>query len=133
MIQAFAIRGADGGVRFRNKFVRTKKFVDEQAAGRFLYATWCTQAPGGVLANLFGRSMANQAGVTVMVRSGRLYAFDETAQPYELDPETLETIGLSQLGLPSARRPTPRTRRSIRRWATGSISVSSTDIDSPCT
>ena len=31
--------------------------------------------------------------------NGKLYAFDESSLPYELDPETLNTIGLSHLEL----------------------------------
>lgn len=97
MIQAFHIRA--GKVRFHNAFVRTKKYQEEETAGRFLYETWTTQAPGGLLANL-GANIGNQAGVTVIIRNDKLYAFDESSQPYELDPETLTTRGLSHLGLP---------------------------------
>lgn len=96
MIQA--IRISDGNAHFRNRFVRTKKYLDEESAGRYLYETWTTQAPGGMLTNV-GTNIANQAGVTVIRRGDKLYAFDESAQPYELDPETLKTIGESRLGL----------------------------------
>lgn len=97
LVQAFRFQ-PDGRVRFQSRFVQTAKYRDEEAAGRFLYATWTTQAPGGVLTNLFGQYLRNQAGVTVVARDGRLYAFDESTEPYELDPATLETIGLSDLG-----------------------------------
>ena len=97
MVQAFRI--GEGAVRYCNRFVRTAKFVDEEKAGRYRYATWTTQAPGGRLNNLFATSIRNQAGVSVVWKNGRLYAFDESTQPYELDPETLETVGLSHLGL----------------------------------
>jgi all-trans-8'-apo-beta-carotenal 15,15'-oxygenase len=99
LIQAFRFPGSGGAVRFRSRFVRTTKFTEEEAAARFRYATWTTQAPGGLLTNLFGRRMANQAGVTVVMRNGRLFAFDESAVPYELDPETLATLGPSTLGV----------------------------------
>ena len=97
MIQAFRI--GNGTVSFQNRFVRTAKFQAESRAGRFIYATWSTQAPGGVFANLLGGRFESQAGVTVLVRDGRLYAFDEYKPPYRLDPETLETMGESWLGL----------------------------------
>ena len=97
MVQAFRI--GDGVIQYRNRFVRTEKFVEEETAGRYLYATWTTQAPGGRFANLFGRTIRNQAGVSVIRKHDRLYAFDESAEPYELDPDTLDTIGLSRLGL----------------------------------
>lgn len=99
MVQAF--RFDDGGVHYRNRFVRTAKFVEEEAAGTFLYPSWSTQAPGGLIANFWGAGrIKSQAGVTVYLWRDRLYAFDEMGLPYELDPVTLDTIGESRLGLP---------------------------------
>ena len=99
MVQAFRIH--DRGVRFQNRFVQTQKYLDESAAGRFLYPTWSTQAPGGFWTNfLTANQLKSQAGITVAERNGRLYAFDESNLPYELVPETLETLGQSCLGLP---------------------------------
>jgi Lignostilbene-alpha,beta-dioxygenase and related enzymes len=43
MIRATSFAG--GSVRFRTRFVRTKKFEAEEKAGRFLYPTWTTPAP----------------------------------------------------------------------------------------
>ena len=98
MIQAFRI--TDGNVAFQNKFVRTAKYIEEAAAGEFLYATWTTQAPGGVLSNLLGGKTKSQAGITAMVRRGKLYAFDDSHPPYELDAATLKTKGFTDLGMP---------------------------------
>jgi len=99
MVQSFSFH--DRGVRYRNRFVRTRRFVDEEAAGRFLYPTWCTQASGGLLANIWrAGEVTSQAGVTVYRMNGRLYAFDEGSLPYELDPVTLATVGESSLGQP---------------------------------
>ena len=36
-----------GRARFRNRFVRTDKFLAEEKAGEFLRPTWTTRAPGG--------------------------------------------------------------------------------------
>ncbi|HWI40573.1 MAG TPA: carotenoid oxygenase family protein [Verrucomicrobiae bacterium] len=98
MIRSF--RFHDRGVTFRNRFVQTRKYLDEGRAGEFIYATWSTQAPGGMFANLFMNGLMNQAGVTVFRRGDSLYAFDESTLPYELDPETLETRGITSLGFP---------------------------------
>lgn len=99
MVHAFRFHA--GGVHYRNRFVRTAKFTEEEAAGKFIYPTWSTQAPGGLLANFMGVSrFKSQAGVTVYLRNGRLYAFDESFLPYEMDPVNLETVGESWLGLP---------------------------------
>ncbi len=98
MIQAFRI--VEGRVHFQNKFVRTKKYVHESRVGKFVYATWSTQAPGGVLDNFLGGKVESQSGVTAIVRNKKLYAFDEYRTPYELDPNTLETKGPADFGLP---------------------------------
>jgi all-trans-8'-apo-beta-carotenal 15,15'-oxygenase len=98
MVQSF--RFHDSGVHYRNRFVRTEKYRAEQAAGRFIYPSWSTQAPGGLLANFLRVGITGQAGITVFPWLGRLYAFDECSLPYELDPDTLESCGISRLGLP---------------------------------
>ena len=89
------------GVRFKNRFVQTDKFVAESAAGSYLYPTFSTQAPGGFLANIWGGGrIKSQAQISVVVWNNRLYAFDESNYPYEIDKTSLETIGVSRLGLP---------------------------------
>src|SRR5947208_2689492 len=84
MLQVYQFH--QGQVRFRTRFVRTAKYVAEEAAGRLLYRTWSTLAPGGMWANL-GLHLANQAEVTVIRRHETLYAFGGP-HPYALDPET---------------------------------------------
>ena len=91
MIQAFDF--SDDGVRFRNRFVRTAKFVAEERAGAYKYATWTTRAPGGVVANIGVPEILTQAGVTTLVKHDRLLAFGEVMLPYALDPASLETTG----------------------------------------
>lgn len=98
MMQAFYFH--DKGVRFRNRFIQTEKFIDESAADRFIYPTFSTQAPGGFLTNFWpGNMVKSQAQISVFVRQEKIYAFDESSQPYELDIETLQTNGVSYLGL----------------------------------
>lgn len=97
-VHAFHI--GKGSVRYVSRFVRTEKYIEESRIGKYRYATWSTREPGGMWANLGGGEIGNQAGVTVVSRNGKLFAFDEFRTPYELDPETLETVGLSLLGLP---------------------------------
>ena len=91
MVQAFQFR--DGKVSYRNRFVRTQKWLEEEKTGKYLYNTWTTRRPGGALKNAFMQGkFGSQAGVSVRVIKGRLFAFDESSLPYELDPETLETL-----------------------------------------
>lgn len=100
MVQAFDFRA--GKVRYRNRFVRTEKYLAEELAGRLTLPTWTTLAPGGVLQNM-GNRIKSQAGVTVVLKNHRLYAFDEVGLPYGLDPQTLDTLGAQAVGSPDAR------------------------------
>ena len=114
MIQCFDF--ADGRVRYRNRFVRTEKYLREETAGEWLYPTWTTPLPGGPLANL-GAPNKSQAGVAALIRDGRLLAMDEGVPEafYELDPDTLQTLG--PLALPGGlelRRLKPHTRTDPR-------------------
>ena len=92
MIQCFDLAG--GKARYRNRFVRTEKYLAEEAAGAWLHPTWTTPAPGGVVANV-GNRIRSQAGVATVVRDGRLLALDEGAPEafYAMDPDTLDTLG----------------------------------------
>jgi all-trans-8'-apo-beta-carotenal 15,15'-oxygenase len=92
---------ANGKVHYRNAFVRTSKFIAEEEADAFRFATWSMRRPGGMLANLGGGSVHSQAGVTVYPFNDILYAFDEISPAYGVDPQTLETIGEQALGDPA--------------------------------
>jgi all-trans-8'-apo-beta-carotenal 15,15'-oxygenase len=90
---------ADGVARYDARFVRTPKFLREEQAGRFVHPTWTTRAPGGMLSNLGGGRVESQAGVTVYDVGGRVYALDESSPIFELNPQTLDTIGPVAPGL----------------------------------
>ena len=94
MISAFALDGK--GVRFRNRFVRTKHYVRATRAGRLIDRGFTHQRPGGILANI-GRRPANTANTNVLVDEHRLLALWEAGRPHELDLDTLETIGICDL------------------------------------
>src|SRR5690242_13703742 len=73
----------DGKAHYSRRFVRTPKFLAEDAADRFLTPTWTTQAKG-FLSNL-GNRVPSQAGITSYLVNGALYALDEVAPGFELD------------------------------------------------
>jgi all-trans-8'-apo-beta-carotenal 15,15'-oxygenase len=79
------------GVRFANRFVRTTKFAREEEAGRLLFRTFGTAFEGDILKH--GIALESPANVSVYSFHGKLLAFGEQALPWELHPETLETIG----------------------------------------
>ena len=87
-----------GQVQFRNRYVRTAGYVAEQAAGKILYrGVFGTQKPGGWLANIFDLKAKNIANTNILYWNDRLLALWEGAEPYRLDPVTLETLGLDRL------------------------------------
>ncbi|MBL4667597.1 MAG: carotenoid oxygenase family protein [Sneathiella sp.] len=96
MIQAFHL--FDGTARYKNRFVQTQKYLEEESAGKFIYETWSTRAPGGFLSNLGLPRIKSQAGVTAVYRNDKLYAFDEVSSPYILDGDDLSTLGSESIG-----------------------------------
>lgn len=90
MVHGFTLR--DGRVHYQNRYVQTRKFRRESAAGRITERSFGTNRPGGVLANM-GRMIANTANTSVCWHGGRLLACYEAGLPHALDPVTLDTLG----------------------------------------
>lgn len=88
----------EGKAYFRNRFVRTEGFIQEQKAGKFLYrGVFGTKKAGGWLNNILDLKFKNIANTNVIYWGGKLLALWEAAQPYRLNPSTLETIGIDYL------------------------------------
>ncbi|BAY34135.1 lignostilbene-alpha,beta-dioxygenase [Nostoc carneum NIES-2107] len=84
----------NGRAHFRNRFIRTEGYLAEQKAGKILYrGAFGTQKPGGWLANIFDFKIKDIANTNVIYWGGKLLALWEAAEPYRLDPNTLETLG----------------------------------------
>jgi len=93
-----ALRFAGGQAELRNRFVRTEGWQAEEAADKFLYrGVFGTQKPGGAVANAFDLRLKNIANTHVVRLGDQLLALWEAAEPHALDPQTLETRGLSLL------------------------------------
>ncbi len=98
MISAVRFDGS-GGAHLRNRFVRTEGWLAEEQAGRFVRrGVFGTQKPGGPLANAFDMRLKNIANTHVVRLGDELLALWEASSPHALDPDTLETRGLSLLG-----------------------------------
>ncbi len=96
MITAIAFRG--GKAYFQNSFVKTKEFMEEQKAGKMLYrGVFGSQKPGGLFKNIFDLRLKNIANTNVIYWGNKLLALWEAAEPYRLDPYTLETLGIDYL------------------------------------
>ncbi len=96
MVNAIAFR--DGRAFYRNRYVRTKAYVEEQQAGKPLYrGVFGTQKPGGWLANAFDLNRKNIANTSMMYWGDKLLALWEGGNPHQINPHTLETIGRDTL------------------------------------
>ncbi|MEM1030227.1 MAG: carotenoid oxygenase family protein [Myxococcota bacterium] len=84
----------DGTVRYTNRFVRTRYFEREEAAGAMLYRGFGTNLPGGLRRNLMRLDFKNAANTNVIAHAGRLLTLWEGGLPHALDPQTLRTEGL---------------------------------------
>jgi len=82
MVHAFTLR--DGHAAYRNRWVRTPKFLAEREAGRPLGGAMFRE--GGV------------ANTNILAHAGRLLALEEAHAPIEVDPATLRTLGPRPLG-----------------------------------
>jgi all-trans-8'-apo-beta-carotenal 15,15'-oxygenase len=91
-----ALRFDADGASLVHRYVRSTKWVDEEAAGRALYRTFGTAFAGDRL--LRGIALASPVNVSVYPFAGRYLAFGEQGLPWDLDPETLETRGLYTFG-----------------------------------
>ncbi len=88
MIHAFSL--ADGRCQYRNRWVRTGKWLAERAAGEALYPSLrnMTDADPRALAAPWVAANTN-----VVMHAGKLFALVENAPPTAIDPETLATLG----------------------------------------
>jgi len=93
MISAVTFSG--GRAHFRNRYIRTRKYVEEKKRNQILFRGFGTQLEGGFRANFF-RPLSNPANTSVNWHGDKLCAFYEGSQPYRLDPATLETLGVER-------------------------------------
>ena len=82
---------ANGKVSHRGRFVQTQKFVEESAAGQFLYPAFGTNIDRRPIKTL---DTMNAANTNLLPFHGRLYALWEGGSATEVDPATLATLGI---------------------------------------
>jgi len=93
-----ALRFDGGGLRLTNRFVRTEGWQAEEKAGKPLYrGVFGTQKPGGLLANAFDLRLKNIANTHVVKLGDQLLALWEASSPHALNPDSLETKGITLL------------------------------------
>ena len=85
---------ADGQAHFKNRYVRTPGYCEEQEQGKITYrGVFGTEKSGGWTANAFDLRLKNVANTNVYYWGGKLMALWEASHPFSLNPGTLETEG----------------------------------------
>ncbi len=92
LLQQFVLDGT--GVRYRSRYVRTPSYQTER--GRSVRGTG-TLKPGGMLANI-GRPPRDPANTHAVIHNGVLLALSDVGRPWEIDPDTLATVGATSFG-----------------------------------
>ena len=88
MISMF--RFEDGHVDYKSRYVRTERFLAERKARRALFGAYRNRFTDDPVVAGVDRTVANTSPVW---HAGRLFALKEDGLPYEIDPETLDTLG----------------------------------------
>ena len=93
-----AIKFEDGQPFLTNKFVKTKGYLEEQKSNKLIYrGVFGTQKNGGILNNALDLKLKNIANTHVVKLGDEVLALWEAAGPHALDPDSLDTIGLTTL------------------------------------
>jgi len=91
MIHAFFL--ADGRARYRNRWIRTPRWLAENKAGRSLFGGFGQPSDPSVQGVPRGG-----ANTHVVHHGGRLMALQEQSEPFELDAATLDSLGFMSTG-----------------------------------
>lgn len=100
LVTALRLRGgeAEGAARV----VESAGLREERARGRSIFAGYGTKAPGGFhpwrALRFLREGGKNPANTAMLAWRERLFALCEVGRPTELDPDTLETLGETDLG-----------------------------------
>ena len=92
MLHAFHLE--NGRASYRNRWVRTPKWLAEHKAGRALFGGFGRKLPDAAAAFVDGGS----ANTNIIFHGGRLLALEEAHLPTEIARETLATIGYHDYG-----------------------------------
>jgi carotenoid cleavage dioxygenase len=95
------VRVRDGVASYRNRYVRTAAWREENKAGKVLWPSLLDERAAKDLAAqaLAGRApIKNTANTAVLAHHGKLLALWEAASPHEVKADSLETVGLYDFG-----------------------------------
>ena len=95
-----AFRFHDGKVDMKTRYVQTQRYMLERRAGKALFGLYrnpwshhpCVRA-----------AVDSTANTNLVYWAGKLLALKESALPYEVDPQTMETLGYDPFGQVNAK------------------------------
>ncbi len=127
LLQAYRLDGK--GVTHKAKFVQTFKRQAEQEAGRALYPGFGSVPPRP--APVTGPDAVNVANISVLHHHDRLLALWEAGSPWEMDADTLDTVGPYSFsdftsGVPFSAH--PRVEADGTLWNFGYLSAANTMV-----
>lgn len=92
-------RFRNGRVDYRGRYVKTHRYNRQIAAGKQLYGYYRNpHTDDPEVRDVENPHLRTAANTTPVVLAGKLYATKEEGLPYEIDPNTLETIGATDFG-----------------------------------
>jgi all-trans-8'-apo-beta-carotenal 15,15'-oxygenase len=91
-----AVHFTDAGAEGVYRYVQTEGYQKETAANQFLFPNYGMTAPGAIW-NKIAKEPKHTANTSVLALPDRLLALWEGGNPYALDLQTLETLGLDNL------------------------------------
>ncbi len=90
-----AMHFENGRARYRNRYVRTRAFEAESAAGRSLWTGVMENPKGNPFGNTRGLGLKDSANTDVIFHRGQvLTTWYLCGSPYGMDPLSLETLGV---------------------------------------
>jgi carotenoid cleavage dioxygenase-like enzyme len=89
-----AVHLENGKARYRNRWIRTKAFEAESAAGKALWTGVMESPQGNPFGNAHGLGLKDNANTDLIFHRGRVLAtWYLCGSPYAVDPLSLETLG----------------------------------------
>jgi all-trans-8'-apo-beta-carotenal 15,15'-oxygenase len=92
-----AVHFTDAGATATYRYVQTKGYQQESEANKYLFPNYGMNAPG-FFWNNWGKEVKNAANTSVLALPDKLLALWEGGFPHQLDLQSLETVGLDDLG-----------------------------------
>eukprot|EP00471_Norrisiella_sphaerica_P001058 CAMPEP_0184482932 /NCGR_PEP_ID=MMETSP0113_2-20130426/4535_1 /TAXON_ID=91329 /ORGANISM="Norrisiella sphaerica, Strain BC52" /LENGTH=620 /DNA_ID=CAMNT_0026862987 /DNA_START=76 /DNA_END=1938 /DNA_ORIENTATION=+ len=104
MVAKFVLNAEDNSVHFTNRVILTQHLKEELEAGRTLYSSAFSSGNpsrerGNRLALPFSLDFKNVANTHLLHWNRKLWALWEGGPPHRLDPDTLDTEGMDELGI----------------------------------